>query len=227
MTAAIPVLPAFPAIPAPARTSFPRVLSSTQHSPAVNVDTELVNAARTGDSQAFAALVRKYKSRIFATASRYARNHHELDDLAQDIFIRAWRGLKSFRGDAPFEHWLMRLAIRACYDFLRRHRNRREREVSRDALLEAGCLSIDAAEPVEFQEESEALLLLRRAMQKLSPKDQMVITLLELEERSVREVAGLTGWTETNVKVRAFRARQNLRKIIQRIRDASPSADPV
>lgn len=218
MTVAVPVLSLLE------RDVFPQALQSVRNDPAVSVDQELVKAAQGGDMQAFAALVRKYKSRIFATASRYARNHHELDDLAQDIFIRAWRGLHSFRGDAPFEHWLMRLAVRACYDFLRRNRNRREREISRDALLEAGCLMVDAGDPQEIAEESDALLLIRKAMQKLSPKDQMVITLLELEERSVREVAALTGWTETNVKVRAFRARQMLRKVIQRIRQAPDSA---
>jgi RNA polymerase sigma-70 factor, ECF subfamily len=141
-----------------------------------------------------------------------------LEDLAQDIFIKAWKGLPSFRGDAPFEHWLLRLAVRACYDFLRKHRTRREKEVSRDALLESGHPGLEGIGVPEVAEETEALLEVRRAMALLTPKDQLVLTLLELEERPVREVATLTGWSETNVKVRAFRARQSLKKYILRLR---------
>lgn len=182
-------------------------------------------AARGGDMAAFGGLVAIYQSRIFATAAKYARNHHELEDLAQDIFIKAWKGLASFRGEAPFEHWLMRLAVRACYDFLRRNRSRREKEVSRDALLECGYPGLEGPGVPEPAEETQALREVRRALTLLTPKERHVITLLELEERPVREVAELTGWSETNVKVRAFRARQSLKKHIQRLRHAPPSPD--
>lgn len=181
-------------------------------------DAALVAAAKKGDQAAFSRLVTLYKNRVFSMAARYARNHHELEDLAQEIFIRAWRGLPGFRGEAPFEHWIMRLAVRTCYDFLRKNRGRREREISRDALLREGRLNPEDGDAQEVSEETESLALLRRAIAQLSPKEQLVITLLELEERPVREVAGLTGWTETNVKVRAFRARQSLKKCLERLR---------
>ena len=187
------------------------------------VDQALILAARRGDGPAFAELVARHKARVFGTASKYTRNHHELDDLAQDIFIRVWKGLDSYRADAPFEHWLMRLTVRACYDFLRRNRNRREREVSRDALLESGCMAVETAGAPEEETDTDALALLRRALTLLPPREHMIITLLELEERSVREVAALTGWSETNVKVRAFRARQSLKKLIQRLTPLPPA----
>ena len=177
-------------------------------------------AARAGDQAAFGGLVTQYKSRVFATAAKYARNHHELEDLAQDIFIKVWKGLPGYRGDAPFEHWLMRVAVRTCFDFLRKNRSRREKEVSRDALLEGGYESLENPAQQETNEETQALLQVRRAMAMLSPKDRHVLTLLELEERPVREVAELTGWSESNVKVRAFRARQSLKKLIQRLRQS-------
>lgn len=186
-------------------------------------DSALVAAARGGDPAAFGSLVSAYKSRIFGISGKYARNHHELEDLAQDIFIKAWKGLPTYRGDAPFEHWLMRLAVRACYDFLRKHRTRREKEVSRDALLENGHPGLDGIGAPEVAEETEALLEVRRAMALLAPKEQLVLTLLELEDRPVREVAELTGWSETNVKVRAFRARQSLKKVITRLRQTTPT----
>ncbi len=183
--------------------------------PAVSADLTLVMAARGGDSAAFSSLITEHKTRVFSMAAKYARNHHELEDLAQDIFIKAWKGLGSYRGDAPFEHWLMRVAVRACFDFLRRNRNRREHEVSRDALLEAGHLPAEGAHPETEALESEALLEVRRAMALLPPKEQLVLTLLELEDRSVKETAVLTGWSEANVKVRAFRARHALKRVFE------------
>lgn len=186
--------------------------------PAQPVDQPLVTAAQGGDPAAFGGLIAAHKSRVFATASKYARNHHELEDLAQDIFIKAWKGISSYRGDAPFEHWLMRVAVRACFDFLRRNRKRREHEVSRDALMEAGHLPAEGIEPQKTAEYSDALLEVRRAMAMLPPKERHVLTLLELEDRTVKEVAALTGWSEGNVKVRAFRARKALRMLIERLR---------
>lgn len=179
----------------------------------VDPDRELVEMAQGGHRHAFAELVSRHKGRVFSTASRFARNHHELDDLAQDIFIKAWRGLDKFRGSSPFEHWLMRLAIRACYDFLRRQRWRREHEVSREALLESGYHAEGECPPPD-PTESDDVLRLRAALARLKPKERLVITLLEIEERSLREIAELTGWSEGNVKVRAFRARQSLRKLL-------------
>jgi RNA polymerase sigma-70 factor (ECF subfamily) len=188
-------------------------------------DDPTVLDARAGDQAAFGRLVSLYKSRVFATAAKYARNHHELEDLAQDIFIKAWKGLPGFRGDAPFEHWLMRLAVRACFDFLRKNRSRREKEVSRDALMELGHPGLDEIIDRDIAGDSQALREVRRAMALLTPKERHVITLLELEDRPVREVAELTGWSESNVKVRAFRARQSLKKFIQRLRQTPPNPD--
>ncbi len=209
----------FPAFPA--ALSHVKVEAVAPPTMSACPDLSLVLASQKGDTTAFSNLVATYKSRVFGLAGKYARNHHELEDLAQDIFIKAWKGLPSFRGDAPFEHWLMRLAVRACYDFLRKNRSRREKEVSRDALLESGHAGLDGIGAPEAAPETEALLEVRRAMSLLAPKEQWVLTLLELEERPVREVAHLTGWSETNVKVRAFRARQALKKYILRLRQTA------
>ena len=184
--------------------------------PAVSADDHLVQAACAGNPDAFSEIIARHKGRVFGMAAKYARNHHELEDLAQDIFIRVWRGLTSWSGKAPFEHWLTRVAVRACFDFLRRHRRRRETEVSHDEIPE--YLHLDGGGSPDEQSENHALLLVRRAMMRLHPKEQLVLTLLELEDKSVREVAGLTGWSEGNVKVRAHRARANLRSAIEMIR---------
>src|SRR6185436_2457926 len=100
--------------------------------PAAPTDEALVVETLAGEDDAFAELVRRHKRRVFGTASRFARDAHQLDDICQEVFLRAFRNLAKFRGDAPFEHWLARITVSACYDFLRKERRVRE-QVSLDA----------------------------------------------------------------------------------------------
>jgi RNA polymerase sigma-70 factor (ECF subfamily) len=165
----------------------------------------LIQFTIAGDDEAFAELVRRHKGRVFGIASRFARNDHELDDVCQEIFIKVYRNLGRFRGEAPFVHWLSRITVRACYDLLRRTRRERE-QVPLDGL------PLRADDNVAPQRAREVLEF---AMAKLSAEQRLVITLLELEEKSVRETAELTGWSEVNVRVRALRARQALKKILE------------
>ena len=173
-------------------------------------DERLIQSTLAGDDEAFAELVRRHKRKVFGIAARFAGNDAELNDICQEIFLKAYRNLKSFRGDAPFEHWISRIAVRAGYDLLRKTRHDRE-NVSLDSVT-VTLADINAGKFVGVTEVREVLEF---AMQKLNEKDRLVITLLELEEKSVREVATLTGWSESNVKVRAFRARQELKKILE------------
>ena len=177
-------------------------------------DESLVSAIVEGDPDSFRLLIERFRSKILRTASRFARNREELEDLSQDIFLKAWKGLPSFKNTAPFEHWLMRLAVRVCYDFLRKNRNRREKEVSKEAIDESGDrLTADAGENTDLRAE-EAREVLNLALDALKPKERLILTLKELQNKSVKEVAGLTGWSESNVKVRAMRARNRLREIL-------------
>src|SRR4029078_10334980 len=89
-------------------------------------DADLIKAVLAGDTSSFEPLILKYQPRVFATARRYARRESEIEDIVQEVFLKAFQKLKTFRGDAPFEHWLMRLAVRTCYDFLRGHQRNRE-----------------------------------------------------------------------------------------------------
>lgn len=178
--------------------------------PTPAADEDLVAATIDGDDDAFAELVRRHKRRVFAAASRFARDSHQVDDIAQDVFVRVFRNLAKFRRDAPFEHWLARITVSACYDFLRKERRIREQVALGAVEFEIQDHTIDSAIAA-----GRARELLHFAMRKLSADDHLILTLCEIEERSVREAAELTGWSESNVKVRAFRARQNLRKILE------------
>jgi len=181
-------------------------------------EAELIAAVLRGDPASFEPLVQQYSPRVFATARRYARRESEIEDIAQEVWLKAFEKLNSFRGEAPFEHWLMRLTVRTCYDFLRGHQRNRESVFTDLTSLEAEWLERFVAQPEAAAETADAAkLLVERVLAKLSPPARLVITLLEIEDRSVREIARLTGWSVPLVKVRAFRARAEMRKILMKM----------
>ncbi|HHY86521.1 MAG TPA: sigma-70 family RNA polymerase sigma factor [Verrucomicrobia bacterium] len=181
-------------------------------------EAELIAAALKGDAASFEPLVEKYSPRVFATARRYARRESEVEDIVQEVWLKAYQKLSSFRGDAPFEHWLMRLAVRTCYDFLRSHQRNRETTFSELTEPEEDWLERFVRQPDSASEHaSAAKQLIERLMEQLSPPARLIITLLEIEDRSVKEISRLTGWSVPLVKVRAFRARAEMRKLLAKI----------
>ena len=174
-------------------------------------DESLIREIRGGNKEAFVQLVRRYKRKVFGLAARFARDADDLDDICQDVFIKVYENLGKFRADAPFEHWLSRVTVRTCYDALRR-RKKEKGNVPLESihhLLEDS--SIDRNQAAE-----ESRNLLEWGLARLRPEEHLVITLLELEEKSIKEIAEMTGWSQANVKVRAFRARQKLKRILER-----------
>ncbi|HZI33814.1 MAG TPA: RNA polymerase sigma factor [Candidatus Binatia bacterium] len=181
-------------------------------------EAELIAAVLAGDSTSFEPLVEKYSPRVFATARRYARRESEIEDIVQEVWLKAFDKLKTFRNEAPFEHWLMRMTVRTCYDFLRSHQRNRESAFSEISEPEEDWLERFVTDPGAASEDADAArLLIERVLEKLSPSARLVIQLLEIEDRSVKEIAEITGWSVPLVKVRAFRARGEMRKILVRM----------
>jgi RNA polymerase sigma-70 factor (ECF subfamily) len=172
-------------------------------------DERLVKAVLSADDEAFTELVRRHKRKVFTIVARFVRNTGELDDVCQEIFIKVYQNLRKYRGDAPLEHWVSKIAVNACYDALRRQR-RRGNEVPLEDV--AFSLRDPACEELPGDEARE---ILKHALAELRPEDRLVITLLNLEEKSIREISALTGWSEAKVKVRAFRARKELKRILE------------
>ncbi|PWU20923.1 MAG: RNA polymerase subunit sigma-24 [Verrucomicrobia bacterium] len=181
-------------------------------------EAELIAAVLKGDEASFEPLVRKYSPRVFATARRYARRESEIEDIVQEVWLKAFHKLHSFRAEAPFEHWLMRLTVRTCFDFLRAHSRNRESAFSELSEPEEDWLERFAQQGDGAPENADAARqLIGRLLEQLSPPARLVITLLEIEERSVKEISKLTGWSIPLVKVRAFRARAEMRKLLGKI----------
>src|SRR5215471_16649428 len=133
-------------------------------------EAELIAAVLQGDAESFEPLVQQHSPRVFATARRYARRESEVEDIAQEVWIKAFQKLASFRGEAPFEHWLMRLTVRTCYDFLRSHQRKKELSFSEISEAEGDWLDRFAAQPESAPENAEAARqLIDRVMEQLSP----------------------------------------------------------
>lgn len=190
----------------------------TEPPPNLPPDADLIAAVLRGDTASFESIVVRYSPRVFATARRYARRASEVEDIAQEVWLKAYQKLSTFRGEAPFEHWLMRMTVRTCYDFLRNHQRNREHAIAELTEDEADWLEKFAVAPESADEQSNAARqLVERVLEMLSPPARLIITLLEIEDRTVKEIAELTGWSIPLVKVRAFRARAEMKKCLERI----------
>ena len=174
-------------------------------------DESVIQDILAGNREALVQLVRRYKRKVFGMAAHFARDADDLDDICQDVFIKVYENLEKFRADAPFEHWLSRITIRTCYDALR-SRKKEKGNVPLESIqyfLEDNSIGISQAA-------EESMNLLELALAQLRPEDHLVITLLELEEKLIREIAEMTGWSQANVKVRAFRARKKLKQLLEK-----------
>ena len=181
-------------------------------------DEEIVAAVLGGDIESFEELILRYQPRIFGMARKYFRNESDVEDLVQAIFTKTYKKLGSFKKTAPFEHWFMRLSVNTCYDALRRRTKHREQAVS-DLIFEDESWQnrLDNIPDSEDQESlDKANELVHSVMEQISNKARIVLTMQELEGRSIREISELTGWSISLVKVQAFRARKEMRAAVER-----------
>ena len=184
----------------------------------VRTDEELVRIVVGGDVDCFEELITRYQPRVFGMARKYFRHESDAEDVVQTIFTKTFQKLSSYKGTAPFEHWFMRLSVNACYDALRRKRNRPEHTIS-DTLFEDESWqdrlgNIPDASDREGMEEAHELVY--TVLGQISDRARIVLTLQELEGRTIKEITEITGWSESLVKVQAFRARKEMRAAVER-----------
>lgn len=172
-------------------------------------DAALAGAASKGDQRAFATLVARHQSGVLHLVSRFCSDPDGMEDLAQEVFVKAYLNLGALRNGAVFRGWLHRIAANTCIDWLRRQKA--------ESGMVAGLSDTLPDERDEARLEArEARHRLAAAMTVLVPTDQRLMVLLGLEGKSVEEVAALTGLTRVNVKVRAFRARKKLKAFLEK-----------
>jgi RNA polymerase sigma-70 factor (ECF subfamily) len=182
----------------------------------------LARLAREGDESAFEEIMRRYSSRVFRFAGKFFRQPSLVEEAAQEVFLKAYTELGSYEGRGSMEGWLTRITTNTCLNLLRSSKRRPELTVSDLTEDETNWLDnnlTDAA--TERHQSSERSLvaadLAQRVLQTLAPDDQLVLTLIDGEEASVKDVVKVTGWSESKVKVQAFRARRRMREAVEKL----------
>lgn len=183
---------------------------------------DAVRRVLAGDIEAFAAIVNAHQRLIAADLSRRLPPS-DVQEVAQDAFVRAFRALPSYRGEAPLRIWLLRIARHAAMDFWRKRYRRRDQSFS--DLDDSALFHVEnarqehlAGQQADQEGQEAAKEWLEAALLRLSPNDRAVITLVELEECSMEDAARRLGCGLSAVKVRAFRARRRLKTILEDLR---------
>lgn len=181
-------------------------------------DYQVVARVLEGKVHAFETLLDRHSDLVLRIVKRHVP-FQDAEEVAQDVFVRIYESLPSFKGKSIFRRWLSSIAVRTCYDYWRKAY--RCREVPLTELTERHqewleeVISGDSEEARrESDARTEAQDLLNWALAKMSPEDRMVLEMIHLEGLSVKEAADLLGWSIANVKVRAFRARKKMEKLL-------------
>jgi len=178
-----------------------------------------LDAVRRGDQQAAVALVEHFYPLVIKIVRSHLPRRVGEEDLAQDVFLKMFTRLEQYRAEQPFGHWLSRIAVTTCLDALRAQKRRPELRWADLSEDEADAIqsSREVAPTPDAGQAAAAHDLVARLLETLGPEDRLVVTLMDLEGLSVAEVRQRTGWGESKIKVRVFRARKKLRDALERL----------
>ncbi len=178
-------------------------------------DVALIKLTLQGQQQAFAGLVMRYQQYVFTLILRYVHNREQAEELAQDVFVKAYRYLADFKGECKFSTWLYTIVHTTCLSFLRKKKEQTTLLDNDDMLALAGNKTDTekASGRLEHKSQKEVLA---KAINLLSETDASIITLFYQAEQSIEEIGLIMGMDANNAKVRLFRARQKLKGILER-----------
>ncbi len=168
-----------------------------------------------GDSEAYRRLIERHQEQVARILWRFSRDRQVHEELVQEVFVQAFLSLGDYRAEAPFAHWLARIATRVGYRYWKLNRRRQKAESLPPEQWDQAARQI--AQSTAATDASEAAELVHKLMAQLPPRDRLVLTLRYLEGCSVAETAHRAGWTKSMVKVQTLRARKKLEKIFRRI----------
>jgi RNA polymerase sigma-70 factor, ECF subfamily len=188
----------------------------------VSDEDELIKHSLAGDHDSFETLVRRHNSRVFSIIGSFFRRRDMVEDIAQEVFAKAYFSLGTFTLGRSFEAWVAKIAVNACYDHLRAGRRRIEQQLphetqQEDEWFELQMLEVARERHSSFERQRDAAEIAERLLGKLDPEDRLVVVLIDRDGFSVKEVSEMTGWGQSKVKVRAFRARRVLRAAMKRL----------
>jgi RNA polymerase sigma-70 factor, ECF subfamily len=176
-------------------------------------DRELVRRAQAEDKQAFEELVRRHQHRVFAVAGGILRRREDVEDIAQQVFVKAYFSLKRFDQRAAFSTWLYKITVNECWDLLRKKKARPlvyESDLSEDQGRQFQAMGEKETTEPDISEKLEARERVERLLEGLDPRDRMMLVLKEVEGFAVDEIAEILDLNANTVKVRLFRARRRI-----------------
>ena len=187
--------------------------------PEQNIDLKVINSVLDNNIDDFTVLVNKYRTRVFAlVAKRIPTN--DIEDVAQESFVRAFKSLDTFSRKKPFENWLSIITLRTCCDYWRKNARRKELTMQSDdpehlKWLESIASNLASEKHARITNNKDIRELLNWTLGKLSIEDRTLIEMIYFEGRSMKEAAEVLEWGSSKTKVRAMRARSKMRKILE------------
>jgi RNA polymerase sigma-70 factor (ECF subfamily) len=175
-------------------------------------DQIIIDKVLKGDTNAFSELVNLYKDLVFSLAIKMTKNREEAEEISQDTFIKAYRNLSKFKGDAKFSTWLYKIAYHACLDRFKKNENLYKTD-SIDCFVSFDLSSAD--DTMQSLERSQRAEMMFSCMQELPEEERSVLWFFYYKELSLKEIMEITSYTEANLKVKLHRARKHLLKIVQ------------
>lgn len=188
-------------------------------------ESELIKRCQLGDIEAFEQLIVSHEKKVYNIAYRYMGNKEEAEDLAQEAFIKVFRAIKGFRGEAAFSTWLYHIVSNVCRDALRKNSRRMEASLDCAVTTEKGELQREVADwsmsPEPIYESHELGEFIQALINQLTPEYKTVIIMREFQEMSYEEIAAALDCSLGTVKSRLSRARKALRNKIEGSRELS------
>lgn len=178
----------------------------------INNDQLCIDKVLKGDTNAYSFLVEKYKDMVYSLALKIIKDRTESEEAAQDSFIKAFKSLDRFKGDAKFSTWLYKITYNNCMDRVKKQSKRRHlTEIDEVVENKIGAIE-DTLETIEKKERSQ---ILRECINFLPEDEKSILWLFYFEELSLKEIIEVTSLTESNIKVKLYRARKRLLTIVQ------------
>jgi RNA polymerase sigma-70 factor (ECF subfamily) len=177
-------------------------------------DTDIIGLVLKGDQNAYAVLVERYQNLVFTIALRYVKSREDAEEVAQDVFIKAYRSLADFKGTAKFSTWLYTVATTTCITFLRK--KRLDVQSLDNEKVFATADNIDGGMSANQVEQKSRVNMVNEAIKLLSPDDAQIITLFYKGEQTLEEIAQILGKETNTVKVQLHRARGRLKEKMER-----------
>lgn len=175
-------------------------------------DQHYINLVIKGDTQAFAVLVDQYKAMVFTLALKMLKSREGAEEAAQDSFLKVYRSLAEFKGDARFSTWLYKITYNTCLDRIRKNK-KEQTVVAIDEFNEQQIRSLDSSlDALEAQERKQ---MIQDCLNLLAAEDSFMLTLFYFEEQSIKDIAKIMGIKSNHVKIKLYRSRKKLATVLK------------